>query len=342
MGADLPRILDLLATGESRGALATLVSIGGSAYRRPGARFAWLTDGRRAGGISGGCVEEDLLEHAREVATTGVARHVSYHTNADGEALWGVGTGCDGRLDIILEPLDPVAELLRSLPAAWQQGLRPRLCLDWRCQDDTFRTCLLPEGEHPAPDARLFSEQPQPPAEVWLFGAGDDAMPLNIMGLAAGYRIHIFDTRSGLLTPARFPGATLHSLSPDTGFSLPRPWGTVAAVVMSHRFDDDARALEALALLPLAYLGILGAKKRSQRLADVLAARRNTAVADRLFATARAPVGLHLGGEGPESIALAILAEIQAVLHDGEGIPLSHRDRPIHSLPRTTQPSSAS
>ncbi|WP_404425037.1 XdhC family protein [Nibricoccus sp. IMCC34717] len=342
MGADLPRILDLLASKGAHGALATLVAIEGSAYRRPGARLAWLTDGCRAGGISGGCVEEDLLEHAREVATSGSARHVSYHTDADGEALWGVGTGCDGRIDIILEPLEPVAPLLTGLPAAWQQGLRPRLILDWRNPGPDCQTRLLTGHEETPSDPRVFFEQPQPPPELWLFGAGDDVRPLATMAHTAGFRIHIFDTRPALLTSARFPGSSLHHRASDAPFSFPRPWGAVAAVVMSHRIDDDVEALAALASVPFSYLGVLGAKRRCARLADALAARCGAALADRLFATARAPVGLHLGGEGPEAIALSILAEIQAVLNDGEGVPLSHRDRPIHAPLPNSRPSGAS
>ncbi|MDX2185977.1 MAG: XdhC family protein [Opitutaceae bacterium] len=341
MAEDLLQIIHELERPSTRGALVTLVAIEGSSYRRPGARLLWWDDGRRAGGISGGCIEADVLAHAEEVARSGISRHVAYNTDADGDPVFGLGTGCEGRLDLLIEPLDQSPHPLTRLPTLWRQGLRPCVSLDWRSPGQARTQVLVPNGVAVSQsDSRVFTSVPEPPIELWIVGAGDDVQPLERMAANLGWRIHIFDTRPALLTPSRFPSAVLHTFAHGNAPALPAAWRAPAVVLMSHRFRDDLEALATLAQVPAAYVGLLGSRRRCERLWAALEERLGAPAPAPLVARTRAPVGLHLGGDGPASIALSILSEIQAVLCDGDCVPLAHRERPIHELQGQRSPGS--
>lgn len=325
---EIAAILDLLAAHQdSPAVLATLVRVDGSSYRLPGARLLWLPDGTRAGSISGGCLEEEVIEQARQVLATGRAEEVSYDTATENDLIWGSGSGCAGRVYLLIEPL-PVRR------PAWIAALRE----NQRARRDTALAVVHANGTtlgtqladgtpaHPG----IFFETIPPPPQLAVFGAGDDAWPLVRMARELGWHVTVVDSRAAYATVARFPEATSVLVQPaETAVAAVAPNARALAVVMTHRFRDDAVLLRHLLTAPLAYLGVLGPRRRTERLLEEIKAA-GLAVTPAMQARLHAPVGLDLGGSSPEEVALAILAEMQCRLTGRTPIHLRERTAPIH------------
>ena len=311
--------------------LATLVSVEGSSYRRPGARMLVALDGGRTGAISGGCLEEDLLEHAKRVAASGRPELVLYDTTSENDLVWGVGMGCHGVVRVLLEPLPPRPAWARAVARNMSQGRPTRLEVRWQGPDGSLGTRLAAgEAAGSAPPG-VFRDTAEPPSALFIFGAGDDARPLCSMAAGLGWSVAVADARRALATRKRFPEAAGILVGPAGGLAAraaPRP-GSLA-VVMTHRYGDDVPLLRGLLPLPLAYLGLLGPRARAERILGELAAD-GLVMTERMRAALHAPVGLDLGSEGPEAVALSILAEMSAVLAARDARPLRERTLPIHA-----------
>lgn len=307
----------LLKEGESA-VLATVIHTEGSSYRLPGAHLLLARDGRRAGSVSGGCLEGDLVQRAFWLTENGPAVR-KYDTSPDGESAEGnslpvlrdsengFGLGCSGIIHVLLERITaadpgilPVFETVR----------RERRPLTFRHQNS-------------------FEETLAPPLHLLIFGAGDDAIPLSDLAHYLGWQVSVFDGRSQFARPGRFPSADLVSIRPSGSPPPPSdPW--TAAILMTHSYSQDLDILRAFAATPpVAYLGILGPRKRTDRLLDEANYPKNEGTKP------HAPLGLDLGGHGPEQIAISAIAEIQAVLNGRAGGFLSERDVPIHSTALT-------
>jgi xanthine/CO dehydrogenase XdhC/CoxF family maturation factor len=309
--------------------LATLVTAEGSSYRRPGARMLVGDHGVRIGSISGGCLEEDLLGHARRVRQTGQAEVVVYDTTAENDLLWGVGLGCNGVVRILLERLAPHPAWAAELEENLRAGRATDLSVVWERTGGNLGTALA------GPDARdgagVFSERVGPPTALAIFGAGDDAQPLARLALELGWRVSVADPRPALPTERRFPGvAQLVLGSADELAARTAPPPGSLAVIMTHHYRHDLPLLRHLLPLPLAYLGLLGPRRRAEKiLADAEA--DGLAITPAMRSRLRAPVGLDLGGDSPEEVALSIIAEMRAVLAGRSGRPLRERELPIHA-----------
>ena len=328
---ELTAILGALAAQRGTPAvLATLVGVEGSSYRRPGARLLCLADGSRLGSISGGCLEEDLLEQARGVLDSGAARTVTYDTTAENDLVWGVGQGCQGVVRIFLERLpadSPVwVETLRAQLAA-RRAVPLAVHHGGPAPTGTQLTAALPAS---VPRAEVFLETiPVPPALV-IFGAGDDAQPLAALAKTLGWHITVADARAAYATPSRFPSAAALIVAPAAELAARAdPGAGDFAVILTHRYADDLELLRRLLPHPLAYLGLLGPRKRTDRLLAQLRAE-GLAPTGEMLAKLHAPVGLDLGGRTPETVALAILAEVQARRSGCAPGFLRDRPGPIH------------
>lgn len=324
---EIARILATLDTAAGQpAALATLVQVEGSSYRRPGARLLLLPDGTRIGSISGGCLEEDVLERARRVLASGRSGLAVYDTTAENDLVWGVGLGCQGVVRIFIERLaDPrpawVAELRRNLRARRDTPL----AVDYAGPGATGTRLAGKEA-----GATEFHEIiPASPALV-ICGAGDDAQPLARLAREIGWHITVADTRPAYASRDRFPEADLVVSGPvaEIAASLALDDHTFV-VVMTHRYVDDREFLRALLPRALPYLGQLGPRTRTDRLLGELK-DSGIALSDAARATLHAPVGLDLGGGTPETVALAILAEMQARLAGRTPGFLRDRPGPIH------------
>ena len=360
--SELTDVLSAIATLHARGermALATIVSVRGSTYRRPGARLLVPEHGAPVGNVSGGCLEGDVERIGRQVMATGEPRLELFDLTADGDEVWGYGLGCNGAMELFIEPAEhaiATAEALRTavdeerpcslvtVLAASVPGVSPgdRLL---RHTDGTSEGALLgsaieadavrladaglADGTSAVAEldgARLFVEILEPAPTLLVCGAGHDAIPLVRYGAELGWRVSVADVRRPFLSRERFPEAA-HFLDVDpervtTGIETGR---RTYAVLMSHNYLRDVEYLRSLLEVDLAYLGALGPRKRTLQLLRDL---------DRVDAIDRihAPAGLDVGAEGPEEVAWSIVAEMLAVRRGRSGGFLRERRAPIHAV----------
>ncbi len=348
---------------EAVAALATVAQTEGSSYRRPGARMLILDDGRTVGSISGGCVESDVIEKAATVKSNGAAVLLTYDTSTEEDVIFGAGLGCKGVVRVLLEPLRPpfmrflqrvfesrqsgaVATVFRiegsgTAPvgarvileengAVWSDiadaDLREALIADAR---EALRCGRQSETRHATAQgsAEALIEVVHGPQPLVIFGAGYDAIPLARIAEELGYHVTVVDPRPAYADAKRFPTANAVVLARagewDGKLTLTE---RTAAVVMSHHYLTDAATLKALAPLQLRYLGLMGPRRRAEKMAAELGPE-----GEEILRRAHNPIGLDIGADTPEQIALAILAEIQAANTGHRGGLLRDRKGPIHA-----------
>lgn len=365
---ELSAILDALSAAEERGeeaVLATVVRVKGSAYRRPGARMLILPDGKREGSISGGCLEGDVSKKAWWLTETGRPALRTYDTTSDEDAVWEFGLGCNGVVDVLLERLGgdsprESVELLATCRRERRTGVMVTIIrapdgIDAQTGD---RLLLFPSGQMQDtlrdPDLRTalgreaiaameerrssvvqvntafgpveaFVEAIVPPLPLLIFGAGHDAMPLVRLAKELGWNVTLADGRPAYARRERFPLAD--SVVP-TPASAPLDGVSVdpfaVAVVMNHEYAQDRAVLGELRPYNLRYVGVLGPRARTEKmLADLGLTTEDLNL--------HAPVGLDIGADTPEGIALSIVAEIQASLSGRPGSSLRTRAGSINS-----------
>jgi xanthine dehydrogenase accessory factor len=279
-------------------ALMMVVRADGSTYRKPGALALVAADGSRVGVISGGCLEPGVDALAREALAAGQPRVTVFDTRDDDDLLFGSGSGCRGHMQVLALPWQPGigSAAIDAIIAAFVEGRRIALPLA------TIAPALFSDGEvdlRPAP-------------RVLLIGAGPEAAPLLRCARTLGWSVCVADHREALLEPERLgvadrvvagrPRAALDSLGDEC---------LDAVLVMTHTAGADLEALRALSTHATPYVGLLGPAVRRDELLSQLEPPERAALEPRLHA----PVGLRLGGEGPEAIALAIAADLQRALH---------------------------
>ena len=351
-------------------ALATVVAVSGSSYRRPGARMLLTAAGWAAGGVSGGCLESDVAQRARAVLAQSRADIVTYDTTEDGDIVFGVGLGCRGVIQILIEPLTgarPDLEFLTGLLRRREAGvcatvfrseggttarLGDRLLISETGRghdgiaDEELAARVRPDagdvlasGKSSAREyavskgsAAVFLEVLTPPQTLVIFGAGHDAPPLVRLAKEMGWHVTIADARPAYATWERFPQAdAVLACPPEEAASRLALDARTAVVLMTHNYLHDRALLEQLLPSPVRYLGVLGPKRRAERL---LAELTPSLVTDGALSRLHSPVGLDIGADTPETIALAIIAEIQAVTAGRPGRFLRDRSGPIY-LPET-------
>ena len=353
----LSRLAELEAAGR-RAALATVVHIVGSAYRRPGAKFLIEETGDTMGSVSGGCLEADVREVARQqVLVTGTPSLRHYSTGADDDMVWGLGLGCNGLIDIFIQPATegPFAEAgrLRELVAgdspfalvtvvdgeslgatlvvgsdAEVQGSLGSADLDAQVAEQARR--LIASGRSGVikmDERKIFVEVLPPPPHLIVCGAGDDARPLVAYAADAGFRVTLVDHRPALLEEAGFPQASQRLLArpDDTGIALP-PAERSLAVVKTHSLAIDREWVRRLLTAGIPYVGVLGPRARTESILREIGAEEEGS--ERVFG----PVGLDLGADGPRQVAISIVAELLAFTAGREPQHLSERQEAIHAV----------
>lgn len=338
-----------------RAALATVVRVQGSAYRHEGAKLVVAADGRSVGNVSGGCLEADVREVALRVANTGVAELRTYCGGAEEISAWDLGVGCDGVVEILIEPVSSARVFERRaiddergfvavtlLRESRECGEAPRLVISdvgafgslgstaldeyarahasaWR--DAAESRIEMVDGE------RLLLDVLVPPPRLVVVSAGDDARMVAILAADTGFRVIVVDRRPALLMRERFPDA-IALLECDAARLNERLVldDESFCVLMTHDFADDTAYLRALLRMPARYLGVLGPRQRTER---ILALLRDDGPIDesRIYA----PVGLDIGTDGAEQVALSVLAELLAVRSARHPMSLRERRAPIHA-----------
>ncbi|MET0801435.1 MAG: XdhC family protein [Actinomycetota bacterium] len=349
-------------------ALATIVAVRGSTYRRPGARLLVPEEGAPIGNISGGCLEGDVADRARVVMDDGTARLAGWDLTADDDAVWGLGLGCNGAIEVFIEPADQAAEVAHALRAALEEERPISVVTVLESEDDAVapgaRIVVRPERDPegslglPVVDAeaidtarrlledersevrtfthgvRAFVEVLEPPLRLLVCGAGHDAIPLVRAAHGIGWKPIVVDDRPGFLNADRFPEAAgfVQVEAPEHVAKTATIDPRTHVVVMTHNFLRDKEYLRSLLDSDAGYIGMLGPSARTHRLLMELA-DEGVEVTDADRERIHAPAGLDLGAEGPEEIAQAIVAEIVAAKHGRSGGFLKERPGPIHDRP---------
>ena len=351
LDTSLELLLERLAATAHPCVVATIVATAGSTYRKAGARMLIEADGRMTGLLSGGCLEHDLRERALAVLAGGTPAVVEYDTRGPDDLVYGLGAGCEGAMRILLEPAHATSAAAQALAAAGattRRGAGAALTVVHSGPAAALGTLSWP----PAPGAPLAAPLAAraaacvaaaesaslewradgaahtawiqflaPPPRILVCGAGPDAEPLIAQLSALRFPATVVDHRPAYARAERFPGATVIA-APATELrqrvALDR---YLAAIVMSHHLASDRAYLGALADSAVPYVGLLGPRPRRERLLAELGA-----FAAPLLPRLRGPVGLDLGAVTPESIALAVAAELHAFAAGRAGGPCTHPD----------------
>lgn len=349
-------------------ALATVVNLKGSGYRRPGAKMLLTDKGQWVGAISGGCLEGDALRKTRQIIQEKKPKLLRYDTMNDQDAQQiGIGLGCNGVLDVLIEPLEPNHWTMQQMENILQQKtptllahffippeFEPSTFEGWQNAQFSFHpekgflenNCawLTPNIKEEAKNIyqqqknqtifyenyALFYEIILPDIELYIFGGGYDIIPLTQMAQLLGWQTIIAEECPAHLIPKNFPNSQLintqtHTLPPSlTGATHQK------ALLMSHNYKYDLKMLQQLLKTPLEYIGILGPKKRFEKMRQELLSQ-NTPLSPEDEQRIHSPIGLDLGAETPEEIALAIIAEIQSHHKKTNAIALKNKQGSIHS-----------
>lgn len=355
-----------LAPGK-KAMLATVVDVIGSGYRRPGARMLIDENGYSIGTVSGGCLEADVLERANKVLETGEPTVITYDTTKDENSVFGLSMGCRGVVRILLEPFESGSILHKIFQIALERRERqfagtvissnsgffvggrfffsdagqldyqnlPKVFESFeKLKTDAlefFKNSKSHEIREYQIDEKVFEmsfENIDPPLNLTVFGAGYDAIPLMNFAKEIGWRVTAIDHRPAFANAERMREADEIIVSnvedlPETVFADENS----VTVVMTHNYDRDREILRRILQdSKFKYVGALGPKRRAERILEEIGGN----FSEERLRKLHAPVGLDIGADTPEAIALAIIAEIQAVLKNRAGGFLREREGSIY------------
>jgi len=348
---DILKVFDEAQKLGKQTALATVVHVEGSSYRRPGARMLIEDDGQLTGAISGGCLEGDALRKALLVMTEKRSRLVTYDTMDDDDAKFGVGLGCNGIIQVLIEPIDiadpnnPI-QYLKSVNEKRQKAVLVTLFSLQDKKDPQYGTCLLLKEDGnlidhtpvlkdvlitDANDAltnqtssfknyisenqnlTAFIEVIEPPVSVIIIGAGNDVMPLVDMADILGWETTVVDGRANYAKKERFVSACQVLVSkPEQVLEQIVIDERTVFLLMTHNYNYDMAMLRQLLQKNISYIGMLGPKKKRERMLNELK-DEGSPFTEQQLSILHSPVGLDIGAETSEEIALSILAEIKAL-----------------------------
>jgi len=348
---------------QRKAALATVVKVKGSSYRSPGARMLITDDGRWVGSISGGCLEGDALRKARKVMMEQKPMTVTYDTREASNQNLGIGLGCNGVIDVFIEPIDylndanpiqlfdrltgheevvALATVFNGESVGEKLALKgDEILIQSIANTDLSRKILIDlektiqsgqsETKFYDNGTEIFLEIIQPTISLLILGGGFDARPVSDMAKALGWNVSITDECVAHLAPAFFPTADQLSLCHrdfiDREFHIT---AYTACVLMSHNYEYDRDVLRKIIKTPCPYIGILGPRKRFDKMVEEFAIE-GIQLTEEDHLRIHSPIGLDIGAETPQEIALSIMGEIHGKFSGRTGSFLKHRMGPIHS-----------
>lgn len=346
-------------------ALATVVRVEGSSYRQPGARMLVTEDGQLTGAISGGCLEGDALKKALLAIYQQQNKLVTYDTSNEDDAEFGVQLGCNGIVHILFEPImatqpnNPI-ELLKVLASKREDAVLVSLFSLQRgaVQSGTFYLCqgsteitigdnfkaIIADAKEALSNKKSAIRQYNneagtlqaliafipPPLSLVIAGAGNDVMPLVKIAGVLGWDITVADGRATHATPQRFPDAHVMVARPHELIEKVTIDTQTFFVLMTHNYKYDLALLELLLTHSVPYIGILGPKTKLERMLSDLN-EKGIILTEQQKEIIYGPVGLDIGAETSEEIAVSVIAEIKAVLEEKGGTPLKYKQDKIHT-----------
>jgi xanthine dehydrogenase accessory factor len=341
-------------------ALATVVKVEGSSYRRPGARMLVTEDGELTGAISGGCLEGDALRKAMLAISEQKNKLVTYDTTDEEDAKLGIQLGCNGIVYILFEPIkqgvENQIELIKKIFEERENAvIATAFNTDKHAQQ--FGTCYFSNNHqtincnavlkqniendglivlqnekshiHKYNDNEVLFQFVPTPVRLVIVGAGNDAIPLMQAADIIGWEIIVADGRVTHATSQRFPRAKVIVSKSDKLLNNFQSDTQTAFVLMTHNYNYDVQVLKHLINLPSKYIGLLGPKEKRNRMLEELiedGINIHETVLDKIYA----PVGLDIGAETAEEIAVSIVSEIKAVLSIKKGGMLRDKQSQIH------------
>jgi xanthine dehydrogenase accessory factor len=354
-----------------KAAIATVVRVVGSAYRREGTKMLIDADGGQVCMISGGCLEQEVGEIAKQVMESG--QGVVHFFDLDEEVVWGLGLGCGGAVDVYIEPLDSGEEFklwLETVQAQkagalatilnvkegshFQKASRLFIAEDGSVSGslgfDSLNEQVVQRAKekmsqlYPRSETRTYKAKDEavevfldvsvPPPELAIFGAGHDAIPLASYANKLGFRVTVIDARHAFVTSERFPTAHLIRTHPS-GFAdkvslTPRTY----VVLMNHHLERDKESLAFALTANVPYIGVLGPRSRYERMLNALKDEGRMPSAKDL-AVVRNPVGVDIGADTPDEIAVSVMSELIAIRGNYKAGFLNERAGRIHAEPQT-------
>lgn len=350
---------------KNRVSLATVVRVRGSSYRSPGARMLITDDGHWVGSISGGCLEGDALRTARKTMAERKCILKTYDTSDDENQPFSINLGCNGIIDVLFEPLDPedpdnplrlferVLEsesevVLGTVCSGNEHIFGKKILLSYNSDatseaevflqqarkdlQDLFKSkkSVVRNYEHQGEVFEVFMELIKPPLHLMIFGGGFDARPLSTLASKLGWKVTVTDECVAHIAPVFFPSADQLSLCDrkfiDREFAVD---SNTVCVLMSHNYEYDRDVLMKIIHSETPYIGILGPKKRYDKMLQHFKTQNITLASEELDRI-HSPIGVDIGAETPDEIAVAIVAEIMSKLSGRNAGFLKHRKGPIH------------
>jgi xanthine/CO dehydrogenase XdhC/CoxF family maturation factor len=359
----LKAINEAKASGQ-KAAIATVVRVVGSAYRREGTKMLIDAEGGQVCMISGGCLEQEVSEIARQVMESG--QGVVYFFDLDEEVVWGLGLGCGGAVEVYIEPLDHGPEFQRWLKTveSQQAGVLATILnvkegsifrkaarlftdqngtLSGHLGDDTLNQQVAKLAKekmsqlYPRSETRTFKTSSEaieifidvnvPPPELAIFGAGHDATPLASYASKLGFRVTVIDARHAFVTPERFPEAELIRTHPSGFAEKVTLSPRTYVVLMNHHLERDKESLAFALTQPVPYIGVLGPRSRYERMLNALKEENRF---PNSLSVVRNPIGVDIGADTPDEIAVSIMSELIAIRGNYKAGFLNDRAGRIH------------
>ncbi|MGE8077710.1 XdhC family protein [Peribacillus loiseleuriae] len=314
---DIYRILDMMNDSRKK-VLATIIRVTGSAYKKEGSQMLFFEDGTQIGMLSAGCLEMDLAIQAQQVLKNQMAISLQYDMSEETDLAWGQGAGCNGIIDILLEPVSEIYQ--RDLNVVKKLLATDKTIAMLKKYPESEEYMFIPNDGEPFGrwsgqiprinfdlKSGVIAEQPiflhiyQPKPRLIVFGAGPDAQPLVTLAAETGFSVTVCDWREEFCQKKNFPQAA--RLLVDFPTKLMEKISISAddfVVIMSHHFQRDQQILLSLIDKKLRYLGVLGPKERTKRLLQC----------DNVPEWIHSPIGMPIGAKGPIEIAVSVVAEM--------------------------------
>lgn len=297
------------------GVLATIIQVEGSAYQKEGTKCFYSEDGILTGILSGGCVEQDIEEHAKDVLQQRKPRTIFYDFRGEASDLWGLGVGCNGAIQIFLELYDPIqqpdrSELIEmSVTRLIREAQTVVTIIDGPDHERIGEKWLASERRDLSLAGwKFFHDRITPVPKLLVFGAGPDAVPVVKGAKELGWHVTVADHRPGYLHQPPFGSADQLVHTPAGKAPAVELDSHTFVVIMSHHFEQDQLMLTHVLSSDVSYIGVLGPRHRTQRMLEPMECQWNTAKLKRIHS----PIGLDIGSKTPEEIALSILSELTA------------------------------
>ncbi|MEZ2716423.1 hypothetical protein C2I17_00195 [Niallia circulans] len=311
MSSDHYAVIDAVIAMEKNNYLATIVNVEGTAYRKEGTLMYITETGKEEGLLTGGCVEQDLLARI-EMQKEAKAFLMEYDLRSEDDLTWGQGVGCDGKIYIMVEPITPATSaVFQQLKSYMQKGESVKLIKSFHKINKFLVNTVIPLGKEETNPALtsfldtgnnyIFTQVLSPQPRLIIYGAGPDVRPVVYFASKAGFYVILSDWREANCSVDNFPDAKEYQIgSPTQVLDAINPSENDYVLLMTHNFSKDQEFVHLLLERRVKFLGLLGSKKRSEKL-----------LAEKIKPDwVHYPVGISIHSESPEEIAISITAQL--------------------------------